>query len=178
MNGVPVPRGHGAPARLVVPGWYAMASVKWLERLTRLREPFRGPFQAEHYVYRDGTGRPAGPVTHVRVKSQIVSPAAGARLPAGRDVEVRGVAWSASGIAGVRLSVDGGASWHEADLGPDAGRGAWRAFRWTWRAPPRGQVSLMSRARDAEGNEQPLEPVWNALGYGYNAVVPVRVRVE
>jgi DMSO/TMAO reductase YedYZ molybdopterin-dependent catalytic subunit len=115
MNGQPLPREHGAPVRLVVPGWYGMASVKWVTRIAALTAPFDGWFQSERYVYADGRER--RPVDVMRVKSMIVAPESGTGVRGGR-VEIWGWAWSgAAPIARVDVSLDGG-EWLEARLDP------------------------------------------------------------
>jgi DMSO/TMAO reductase YedYZ molybdopterin-dependent catalytic subunit len=125
MNGRPLPIEHGAPARLVVPGWYGMASVKWVARIAALTEPFEGWFQRDRYVYeRDHERRP---VDVMRVKSTIVTPESGRGVARGR-VLVWGWAWSgAAQIAAVELSLDGG-EWQEATLDPQLAPHAWRRF--------------------------------------------------
>lgn len=179
MDGEPLTPGHGAPVRLLVPRWYGVASVKWLVEARAAKEPFRGHFQAERYVYETKPGSPdAVPVREMRVKSLLVEPAEDARLPVDRPVAVRGWAWSGHApIEGVDVSTDGGATWHPATLGPSRGPYAWRAwtFSWTPRAP--GEAVLVSRARDGTGATQPVEAEWNVHGYGNNAMLPRRVRV-
>lgn len=174
MNGEPLPPDHGAPLRVVVPGAYGMASVKWLDRLELLTEPFDGWFQTERYVYRDADGRVEGPVDRVLVKSLIARPADGAEVVAG-TVEVAGRAWGGqgAGVERVEVRVDDG-PWTEADLADPVGPHAWRRFLAEVDVPPGDRV-LASRATDAEGNVQPLDAPWNAHGYGNNAVAPVRV---
>jgi DMSO/TMAO reductase YedYZ molybdopterin-dependent catalytic subunit len=178
MNGEPLTPEHGAPARLLVPGWYGMASVKWLAEVRALREPFRGFYQAEHYVYRQQRGALDAPVTTMRVKSIIASPAEGARLAAGQAVRVAGHAWSgAAAIRRVEVSDDGGRAWRPATLGKPASPYAWTPWRLDWTPTREGRVTLLSRATDAAGNAQPLEAPWNALGYGNNECGHVTVDV-
>lgn len=178
MNGEPLRPEHGSPLRLVVPRWYGMASVKWLVELRLLAEPFRGHFQAEHYVYRGEPGTPDGtPVTLSRVRALLAAPADGDALPLA-PVELRGAAWSgAAPVARVEVSTDGGATWTPAELEPAPSPYAAAPWRLAWLPPARGEHLLMSRATDAAGNTQPLEPVSNALGYGNNCVQRVRVVV-
>ncbi len=106
MNGSPLPPEHGAPARLIVPGWYGMASVKWVARIAALTEPFEGWFQHDRYTYvAHGRRRP---VDVMRVKSMIVAPESGTGVARGR-VEVWGWAWSgAASIAAVDVRLDDG----------------------------------------------------------------------
>ena len=178
MNGEPLPAVHGFPLRLVVPGWYGMASVKWLAALRVLPEPFRGYFQAEHYVYVGEPGMPDGtPVTRVRVRSLIAAPGDRAAVPLG-PVEVRGIAWSgAAPVARVEVSADDGATWAAAELGAPPSPYAAAPWRLAWHPPRRGEYELLARAADAAGNEQPAAPVVNELGYGNTCVQRVRVSV-
>jgi DMSO/TMAO reductase YedYZ molybdopterin-dependent catalytic subunit len=161
----------------VVPAWYGVASVKWLTRVTVLRQPLEAFYQTEHYVYEGEPGRPGrAPVTRMRVRSLIARPADGAELRAG-PVEIAGAAWSGdAAIREVAVTTDGGGTWRSAALEPAASPHA--AVRWSlrWHAPP-GEHVIASRASDAAGGIQPLEPVRNALGYGNNVVQRVRVRV-
>lgn len=173
MEGAPLLPEHGSPARLLVPRWYGVASVKWLVEIAPLTEPFRGHFQVERYVY-----EPQGaPVREMRVKSLIAAPAEGTTLERG-ETTVHGFAWSGEGdVEAVDVSTDGGRTWHAAKLGPSGGPYAWRAFTYPWRAPP-GAHALVSRARDDAGNVQPERAAWNVHGYGNNGLRPRRVTVR
>lgn len=172
MNGRPLTPEHGFPARLVVPGWYGVASVKWLAAIEVVREPFEGWFQKDRYVVG------ATPVSRMLVKSLVATPTEGTTLAAGRDVEVHGFAWCGDGrIDRVEVSTDGGASWHSANLGEAPSPYAWTPFAWTWRAPRAGAWTILARASTDDGRVQPMKVPWNAHGYLHNAVVPVSVRV-
>jgi DMSO/TMAO reductase YedYZ molybdopterin-dependent catalytic subunit len=179
MNDEPLTPDHGAPLRLLVPGWYGVASVKWLDRIRFLDEPFHGWFQTERYVYRDGDGAVAGPVDRMRPKALIVDPAADATVAAGSQVAVRGVAWAGTaGLSRVEVSADEGATWHEATLEEPSGGFAACRFAWRYRAPgAAGRVALWARAVDGNGDAQPTDPVWNMHGYGQNGVVPHVLRI-
>lgn len=175
MNGAPLPPEHGFPLRLVVPGWYGMASVKWLVRILVLRAPFKGYFQAQDYLYQSPGGR-VEPVTRIRVRALILTPVQGARLEGG-PVEVRGLAWSGYGpVRRVEVSADGGRRWQEAELWASSPYAAAR-WRYLWHPPAPGVYTLMARAQDASGAIQPLEPFWNERGYGNNQVHRVQVEV-
>ncbi|HEU0077845.1 MAG TPA: sulfite oxidase [Longimicrobiaceae bacterium] len=178
MNGEPLPAAHGFPLRLVVPGWYGMASVKWLADVRVLAEPFRGHFQAEHYVYVGEAGTPEGtPVARARVRSLIASPADGAAVPLG-PVELRGIAWSGHApVARVEVSVDDGATWAAAELGEPPSPHAAAPWSLAWLPPRRGEYRVLLRAADLAGNVQPEVPVVNALGYGNNCIQRVRLSV-
>jgi sulfane dehydrogenase subunit SoxC len=183
VNGVPLPPQHGFPLRLVVPGWYGMTSVKWLSRMTAVDEPFAG-YQMHHsYRVRQEEDEPGEPVTTMAPRSLMVPPGIPEFLSRARVVEAGpcqlvGRAWSGRApVAGVDVSVDGGATWAPAELGDATlGSWAWRAWQFPWDAEP-GEYELCCRARDAAGNEQPLEPRWNVGGYVNNAVQRVSVSV-
>jgi len=171
MNGAPLPQIHGGPLRLVVPDWYAVASVKWLTSITVALRPFEGHFQTERYVF-----RPSEPVTLMRVRSLITQPDDGTTVAAG-DVVVRGLAWSGSGpIVRVEVSVDGD-DWAPAELssGPPH---AWQSWSHTIRVPRHTTVALRSRATDAARHVQPQRAAWNRLGYGNNSIQTVTVRAS
>lgn len=183
MNGEPLPGAHGGPVRLVVPGWYAVASVKWLIGLEAVRTPFEGHFQTDRYLYHEADGTTT-PVTHMKVRALILDPdpevtgADGRVQIAAGTRRIEGIAWSGSGaITGVAVSMDGGATWGEATLEPAAPEGAPRRWSFDWAAIP-GTTELVARARDASGAEQPLDPWWNSLGYGNNSVHRVQVEVR
>ena len=176
MNGVPLDPHHGAPVRLVVPGWYGVASVKWLVGIRALDAPYTGYFQSENYVYRGSPACPDGtPVTQARVRSIISAPEDGATVPAG-TLEIRGSAWSGEGpITRVEVSADGGTRWIDADLGRPVA--SYAATPWTASIEiPAGNIALRSRATDAAGNVQPESAPWNALGYGNNSIQRLKVR--
>jgi DMSO/TMAO reductase YedYZ molybdopterin-dependent catalytic subunit len=178
MNGRPLTQEHGAPVRLIVPGWYAVASVKWLVGIEALTEPFHGWFQGENYVYRGSSVHPENtPVTRMRVRAVVARPADGAIVPRG-PLDIAGSAWSGEApITGVALSVDGGATWDNAALEPAAHPCAATAWHARVTLPAPGPIKILARATDAAGNVQPLDAPWNRLGYGNNAAHPVRVTV-
>jgi DMSO/TMAO reductase YedYZ molybdopterin-dependent catalytic subunit len=177
MNGEPLPVRHGFPVRLVVPGWYAMAAVKWLTEIEVTAEPFRGFFQDTHYVYewrRHGRAE-REPVRRQRVRAMITSPAGGQRIPAG-DVLVRGVAWSGQApLTHVEVSTGPRGRWQRARLTGRATRYGWRQWELLVRGIRPGPVRVRARAADAAGNGQHALPEWNALGYGGNFVHEVTV---
>lgn len=177
MNGEPLRPLHGAPVRLVVPGWYGVASVKWLVEMRGLRRPFTGHFQRERYVYQQSATDPGVPVREKRVNSLIVSPLPGAHLASGEPLVVKGWAWSGHApIARVEVSTDAGATWKEAKLDKQASKDAWRGFRLKV-GSAHGEITLLARATDDAGNVQPATPEWNVQGYGYNAPRPRVVHV-
>jgi DMSO/TMAO reductase YedYZ molybdopterin-dependent catalytic subunit len=176
MNGVPLPPQHGAPLRLVVPGWYGMTNVKWLVRIAPSEQPFDGWQQTEAYLI-DGV-----PVQRMLPRALMIPPGIPDFLTRERYVErgpqtLAGRAWSGRGaITRVEVSDDGGATWNDAELDEPAGPYAWRGWSFLWEAHD-GEHELWCRATDAEGNTQPLEGTWNHGGYCNNAVQRVRVKV-
>ena len=166
MNGTDLPVEHGAPARLIVPSWYGMASVKWLAEIVALDEPFRGFYQADRYVSGDR------PLHEMRPRAVIAAPLRD--VPAG-TVTMRGYAWSGQGtVTRVEVSSDGGTTWRDALLGPPVSPSAWRQWRAEWSAAP-GIHDLLARATDSSGDVQPLVQRRDPLGYENNAAQPIRV---
>lgn len=184
MNGQPLLPQHGYPLRLIVPGWFGMASVKWLSRIEAVTQPFQGYQQVGTYVYRKSADVPGVPCTHMRVKSLMVPPGVPvwywrSRFVEKGPVEIIGRAWSGGGIAIAKVEFACDGVWQEADLDPAVPGApyAWRQWRTTWTAQP-GEHVLSCRATDANGNVQPLEPDWDVGGFGNNAVQRVSVRVQ
>jgi DMSO/TMAO reductase YedYZ molybdopterin-dependent catalytic subunit/rhodanese-related sulfurtransferase len=179
MNGEPLPLEHGYPLRLIVPGWYAVASVKWLTEIEVTGSPFTGYFQAKRYVYetqRNGT-MAREPVRLQQVRSVITQPSAGQQITPG-DLVVRGVAWSgAAPIDTVEVRIGSG-PWHNARLIGQQHRHSWRWWELLTHIDSPGQTTLRARATDLAGRTQPDRPHWNRLGYGGNAVqnVPLLIR--
>lgn len=183
INGQPLPPQHGFPLRLVVPGWYGMADVKWLRSITVSVTPFAGYQQAKAYHYRTVEGDPGEPVTRMLPRALMVPPGVPDFMSRARFLEpslqvVEGRAWSGRGtVTGVELSTDGGATWSPAQLDRELSPYAWRGWTFRWDATRRGEYELCVRATDAAGNVQPLEQNWNFEGVQNNAVQRVRVVV-
>ena len=176
-NGEPLTPDHGAPVRLVVPGWYGMASVKWLAAIEVGASPFEGQFQTSSYVYEWPDGR-REPVTAARVRALITDPAPSAVLAPGRHV-VRGWAWSGAGpVTAVEVSIDGAGEWQAAEVHPPVAPNAWQAWSFNWDVTEPARHVLRARATDATGAIQPDAPPWNRLGYGNNAVQVVVIDVR
>jgi sulfane dehydrogenase subunit SoxC len=182
LNGAPLPPQHGYPVRLVVPGWYGMANVKWLCRIAVLDRPFDGYQHMSAYRFRSSDDDPGEPVTRMMPRSLMVPPGIPDFMTRRRFLEpgpclVEGRAWSGwARVKRVDVSVDGGRSWDRAELGEPVGPAAWRGWSYRWEAEE-GEHELCCRARDGAGNEQPLEPPWNRHGYANNAVQRVPVTV-
>ncbi|HEV8045511.1 MAG TPA: sulfite oxidase, partial [Rubrobacter sp.] len=169
MNGETLPPDHGFPVRLLVPGWAAVASVKWLGRLHVAERRLYSPWNTEDYVLTGGrSGQSRVPLTSQGIKSALELPWP-ARLERGRHV-VRGRSWSGAGsISRVEYRIGEG-EWRIARIfGPNV-PGAWARWSFLWDASP-GRHEVRVRATDEAGNVQPDEVEWNDLGYLYDGVV-------
>jgi DMSO/TMAO reductase YedYZ molybdopterin-dependent catalytic subunit len=184
MNGSPLTKHHGFPARALVPGWIGAASCKWLTEIKVLESEFVGNFMSPAYRMPNQPVKPGDAVkpedtyavTGLNVKSVISGPLDGARVKAGR-MDVHGAAWAGeAAIAKVEISTDGGASWNPAQLGHDQAHYAWRLWNYAWKAQG-GNYTIQSRATDSQGRTQPATAVWNPSGYLYNAVDQVKIHV-
>jgi sulfite oxidase len=187
MNGEPLPYYHGYPARLMVPGWAGDHAVKWITNMTLAAEITTDFWTAVGYRYPNKVGPPGvgvkpqaeHPVTALNVKSLILSPADGKRLRSGVETTVSGVAWSGGGaqVRRVEVSVDGGRTWRDAELGESPGRYAWRAFTHRF-VPAAGTARILARGSDDRGGIQPNVSPWNPGGYLWNGIQSVRVEVD
>jgi sulfite oxidase len=183
MNGDPLPAVHGAPLRVVVPGYIGARSVKWLARIEVRSEPWDGYFQDVAYrlLPEDGTPGPGAgmPLGLVALNADVLSPADGATVAPG-PVEVRGYAFAGGErhVARVDVSIDDGASWAQAQLLDDLGPWAWRHWRTTVDLAA-GEHEIVVRAWDSSAATQPEHEaaLWNPKGYVNNACPRVRVRV-
>ncbi len=180
MNGELLEPSHGFPVRLFVPGWYGVASVKWLRRIEVLDRPFQGYYQTTKYTVqrrrRDELERViVGPMA---VKSEIIRPVVGATLGLGTN-RLFGVAWAGEeAVAGVTVSSDGGRSWNPAELiGPRAPY-SWTLWEYLCEVAEPGAYTLLARATSASGQTQPLEHDSLNGGYLIHHSRPVPVRVE
>lgn len=180
MNGEALTPDHGFPLRLIVPGWYAMASVKWLTRINVVAQPFVGFFQQRRYVMiNEGpeNSLEREPVTALKVKSLIASPRHGEVVPPG-NCTIRGFAWSGEGeVNRVEVSADGGRTWENASLLGQADPRAWRQWELVWQASHSGHYVMMARATDSAGNTQPSSIPWNFRGYANNSIHTIAVEV-
>lgn len=177
MNDEPLPPDHGAPLRLLVPGWYGMASVKWLARIAVLTAPYVGQFQTTSYQF-EWPDRAREPVTAILPRAFITDPAPGAVIPRGPHT-VRGKAWSGAGpITAVDVSIDGAGEWQAAEVAPPTGPYHWQEWSFTWNGADPGRHVIRARAIDTTGAGQPDAPAWNRLGYGNNAVQVLAIDVR
>jgi len=181
MNGRPLEPQHGFPLRLIVPGWYGMAHVKWLTRIDAVREPFDGYQQHVAYWYKRDADDPGEPVTRIRPRALMVPPGfpdflTRQRTVEGGRVQILGRAWSGyAGISKVEFRVDG--RWTEATIEESVGPFAWCRWSALWDATL-GEHVLSCRATDADGNRQPTEQSWNFQGMGNNLIQTVNVLVR
>ena len=170
MNGAPIPHEHGGPIRLVVSGWYGMASVKWLARIAAIEQRFEGFFQKDRYVI-DGH-----PLREIAPRAIITDPADGARVARG-PITIRGKAWSGGApVDLVEVSSDNGYSWHRASLGPSS-KYAWRDWSVTLETGDQTTLTVLAYAITADGEQQPTRPVANRLGYRNNAAQPITIAI-
>ncbi|WP_422752869.1 sulfite oxidase [Micromonospora sp. WMMD708] len=183
MNGAPLLPQHGAPLRLIVPGWYGMAHVKWLRAISVLTREFDGYQNAVAYRLRRDADDPGVPVTRIEPRALVRPPGfpdfmSRARVLRPGPCTVDGRAWSGHGpVVAVEVTVDGGANWSPATLDPPTGGGwSWRRWRYEWTPQP-GRYVLGARATDASGRTQPVEQPWNRGGFANNLVQRVDVLV-
>jgi DMSO/TMAO reductase YedYZ molybdopterin-dependent catalytic subunit len=178
MNGEPLSSPHGYPLRLIVPGWYAVASVKWLTEIVLTDRPFEGPYQTDKYWYqwvRDGREE-REPVTLMNVRALIASPGEGTTLQRG-ETAIRGVAWSgAASISRVDVSLNDG-PWRQARLVGERRRGAWQWWELITQLEESGPLAVRARATDMAGRTQPERAEWNRLGYGNNSIHRITTEV-
>jgi len=206
INGQPLPPQHGFPLRLIVPGWFGMASVKWLTEICFTDTPFQGRQQVGSYQYRASADDPGVPVTELRVKSLMIPPGipdwyTRDRLLAAGTVELFGRAWAGAGarISLVEVAIEAGPEdspgqwldtqgakdatdpdgliWQPAILSEPVDDYAWTGWRLDWNAKP-GAYRLRCRATDEHGNRQPVVAAWDKGGFGNNSVQCVSVWVE
>lgn len=176
MNGRGLEPEHGGPIRAIVPGWYAVASVKWLQRIELITGAFDGFFQAVDYrVIQAGELGPGRALTRMPVSSLILHPADGATVVPGR-IDITGIAWGGDGgIAGVEVQANDG-TWMPARVEPGRGIDAPARFAVTMDVTA-GDITLRSRARDRDGNRQPDADSWNQRGYGVSSPRAITFRV-
>jgi sulfane dehydrogenase subunit SoxC len=182
MNGEALQPQHGAPLRLLVAGWYGMASVKWLAGIEVIDRPFEGHYMVGTYRYASAEGDLGDPVTTQRVRALLTPPGlpewyTRRRLVSAGRIRLEGRAWAGRrSVAGVEVSTDGGRTFADAALEPPAARCCWQGFSSLWDAQP-GATTLIVRATDSAGEAQPLEPLWNRHGMGNNVAQRIPVTV-
>ena len=186
MNGAPLNKHHGFPARALVPGWIGAASCKWLSEIKVMEKEFEGNFMKPGYRMPDKPVEPGGsvnpdethPITTLNVKSVIASPRDRTPLKQGA-IEIHGAAWAGEAdVTKLEVSTDSGATWNPARLGSEHAHYAWRLWNYSWKPAKSGEFVIMSRASDSKGRQQPATASWNPSGYLYNAVDQVKVHVQ
>jgi DMSO/TMAO reductase YedYZ molybdopterin-dependent catalytic subunit len=183
MNGKELPPEHGFPVRLIVPGWYGMASVKWLQRIIVTDRPFQGFFQTFAYtIWERRNGLPAlVPVTEMQVKAQVARPTLNEVVAAGSKYRVFGAAWTGgdADVNKVEVSTDGGKRWSEARMLEKPIRYAWRFWEYEWSVPKQpGRYTVLARATDSLKRVQPMERDDDRRDAMINHVQPIQVHVS
>jgi len=182
MNGEELTPAHGAPLRVIAPGWYGMASVKWLTRIIVTTQPFNGYYQTIDYAYWErGPGAPTlVPITGMQVKAQIARPGFAEAVRVGQTYQVGGAAWtSGAEITKVEISTNGGETWHNTQLLGESIRNAWRLWEYDWQVPMKpGKATLLARATDSAGRTQPTERDPDRRSYMVNHHLPIEVHVR
>ena len=180
MNGELLEPSHGYPVRLLVPGWYGVASVKWLTSIEAVNDPLQGYFQTVKYTIQRWTGRGIQPesIGAMPVKSEIIRPQPGDELGIGTS-RIFGMAWAGEdAVQAVEISVDGGESWGRAELiGPQAAY-SWNLWEYLWEVGAAGDYTLLSRAISDGGQVQPVKHSPLQGGYLINFSRPTQVRVD
>jgi DMSO/TMAO reductase YedYZ molybdopterin-dependent catalytic subunit len=186
MNGEPLPRLHGHPARLIVPGWDGACWVKWLTRVTVQDHAGEGFFMKPAYRFPRHNVVPGSAarvedlemIEGMPVKSLITQPLDQSRSSFG-SVVVSGVAWAGEEkISRVEVSTDGGGRWHETEITSPNMNFAWVLWKYTWNPDRPGYYNVMSRATDSAGRVQPIVPIWNPSGYLWNAADRIGIHLE
>jgi hypothetical protein len=182
MNGKPLTAEHGFPLRVIAPGWAGDSWVKWLTKIELLDHEHDGFWMKTAYrhpakhIEPGATPNPADlvPVTDLNVKSAIATPEGWAKPGL---VAIEGVAWSnASPVTKVDVSTDRGKTWNAAKLLGSPTKYGFRRFSYKWKASE-GWHDILSRATNASGQSQPMEPEWNPSGYLYNASHPLGIQI-
>lgn len=185
MNGRPLPLLHGAPLRVITPGWMAESCMKWLTEITVRADETPDYYMQQAYrvpetSIQPGSGLPGTvmvPVEQMPVKSLIAAPTDGDTLRTG-PVTIQGVAW-AGGLAVVRVEVscDDGRTWEPARLVGDEHPYAWRQWQYVWNPQMVGPTAILCRATDARGDRQPATTPWNPGGFLWSGWDRVTVTV-
>ncbi|MDP3158457.1 MAG: sulfite oxidase [Reyranella sp.] len=189
LNGKDMPLIHGAPVRLVVPGWAGSLSTKWLNRIWIRDKQHDGPGMGG-FSYRlaktpivpgtKGDEKDTVILESMPVRSVITFPADGARLAAGtKKLDLRGQAWAGEAdIKTVDISTDYGVTWKPAKVDPAPNKYAWQRFTAAVDLPSAGYYEVWAKATDSKGVTQPfIAGNWNPQGYGANPINRIRVLV-
>ncbi|MGE3977762.1 MAG: sulfite oxidase [Nitrospira sp.] len=186
MNGESLPLLHGAPLRLIAPGWVGDACVKWLTHLNIQPLEAEGHFMKHAYRMPNRPIQPGMPVKpsetvpmeEMPVKSIIAQPEDGAGMATSDVLVIQGVAWTGEGeVMRVEVSIDQGTSWQVAELVGEQTPYAWRRWQYRWKGAVPGHHTVLSRATDSRGQVQPVTTPWNPGGYLWNAVDQIRITI-
>jgi len=186
MNRRPIPLLHGAPLRLITPGWMAESCIKWLTEITVQTGEATGYYMQQAYRIPVTTVAPDSglpeprmlPVEEMPVKSLVTAPADGESVAIG-PIAVKGVAWAGEArVVKVEVSVDGGTSWESARLLGEEHPYAWRQWQFVWNAKTAGTATVLCRATDSRGETQPEMTPWNPSGFLWNGWDRVTVVVK
>jgi DMSO/TMAO reductase YedYZ molybdopterin-dependent catalytic subunit len=189
MNGAPLPHWNGFPARIIVPGWTATYWVKQVSAIRALSSPLKSFWMNTAYRIPKGKfplvdrfvsqeSETSTPITEIVVNSLITQPVEGARLPAGKPVNVTGLAWDGgAGVRRVEVSLDGGSTWSTAEFGDDLGRFSFRPWHFSFTPVTAVKQVIMARASSAQGTTQPSELIFNPPGYHNNVVQRLTVDI-
>ncbi|MGH8866412.1 MAG: sulfite oxidase [Actinomycetes bacterium] len=184
INGAALPPQHGAPLRLVVPGWYGMTHVKWLSAIDVIDHAFDGYQNMTSYRYKQDADELGEPVTRIYPRALMVPPGFPDFMTRTRVVDVgthvlEGRAWSGwAPVTSVEVSVDDGRTWAPATLDPEGEPYAWRHWSYRWDATEPGSRTLLARASDGAGHVQSVDLPWNRQGVSNNGAQQVHVVVR
>jgi DMSO/TMAO reductase YedYZ molybdopterin-dependent catalytic subunit len=144
MNGEPLPRAHGYPVRVIVPGVYGMKNVKWVSKIELVDFEFKGYWEKQGWS--DEAVMP--------LKSEVLMPMAGNTVPPGNCV-IGGVAYGGrDGVSRVQVSLDKGKTWADSEIKPPLSRWAWTLWRYDWKPTGAGLYTITVRAFDRSGKVQ------------------------
>jgi hypothetical protein len=189
MNGAPLPHWNGFPARLIVPGWAATYWVKQLISICALTQPLKSFWMNTAYRIPKGKfpsvdrfisqeSETTTPVTEIDVFSLMTNISEGQRFAIGKPIELRGIAWDPGyGIRQVEVSLDEGRIWQTAQLGVDLGRFSFRPWQFAFTPRSKGDMSVFSRAINAQGIVQTEAWIANPAGYHNNVVQKIGIHI-
>lgn len=179
MNGEPLPPDHGFPARLVVPGWVGIASIKWLGELRVTTTAEASPWNTKWYrMHGVGWSDANSTLDRMPVMSALDSVGPDDRVTVGQRTLLKGRAWSGeAAISRVEVSTDHGRHWHDATLAGANEASCWVAWTLPWTPGRPGPHELVVRATDTTGRRQPERAPDNDDGYLFSAAVRYRVDV-
>ncbi len=183
MNACDLPLAHGFPARALVPGHFGMASVKWLTRIHVVTRTFHGYWQTSDYAFWEAGdhGLPVRrAITELQVKSAIARPALHETVSRGQPYTIYGAAWSGdAGVTHIEISTDKGEHWESGEFLDPPVRFAWRRWQYIWSTPLQpGPRTLLSRATDSSGHQQPATHNPNHASYLIHHTLPIEVFVR